>query len=145
VSGDPIHIPTLLIAAVIARVTSILYHSCRTFITLLFTKSVMSRPRSHRSLRMGLMSAHCISMSSTSPTLHLPLSTVRRNQLSVPVTEAPSANEVASDFIFGEYITVAIAKVWSGTGKLPSISEMWRIYKQRVEDRGGYTPTFNFM
>ncbi|KAJ7468945.1 hypothetical protein B0H11DRAFT_1395491 [Mycena galericulata] len=38
----------------------------------------------------------------------------------------------------GEYIAVAIAKVWSGTAMLPNQAEMWRSYRAGVAARGGY-------
>ncbi|KAJ7318092.1 hypothetical protein DFH08DRAFT_971568 [Mycena albidolilacea] len=39
---------------------------------------------------------------------------------------------------FGEYFAVALAKVWSGTAKLPSQHEMRKAHRRAVAERGGY-------
>ncbi|KAF8201084.1 hypothetical protein K438DRAFT_635384 [Mycena galopus ATCC 62051] len=39
---------------------------------------------------------------------------------------------------FGEYFAVALARVWSGTARLPTQPEMWKAYRQAVAERGGY-------
>ncbi|KAJ7432128.1 hypothetical protein B0H11DRAFT_2261045 [Mycena galericulata] len=39
---------------------------------------------------------------------------------------------------YGEYLAVAITKIWSATARLPSQAEMWRLYRADVAARGGY-------
>ncbi|KAK7042291.1 dimethylaniline monooxygenase [Favolaschia claudopus] len=39
---------------------------------------------------------------------------------------------------FGEYFAIALARVWSGTARLPNQKEMWKEYRHAVADRGGY-------
>ncbi|KAK7054193.1 dimethylaniline monooxygenase [Favolaschia claudopus] len=39
---------------------------------------------------------------------------------------------------FGEYFAIALARVWSGTARLPNQKEMWKEYRKAVADRGGY-------
>ncbi|KAF7377709.1 Dimethylaniline monooxygenase [Mycena sanguinolenta] len=39
---------------------------------------------------------------------------------------------------FGEYFAVALAKVWSGTARLPNEEAMWKAYRKAIAERGGY-------
>ncbi|KAH9942818.1 hypothetical protein B0H21DRAFT_750028 [Amylocystis lapponica] len=48
-------------------------------------------------------------------------------------------------FTYAEYLGLALAKVWSETAFLPSTAEMWRLYDERVRDRGGYGRHFQFL
>ncbi|KAJ7163861.1 hypothetical protein C8R43DRAFT_988994 [Mycena crocata] len=48
-------------------------------------------------------------------------------------------------FTFGEVIAVALARVWSGTAKLPNQAEMWKLYHEEVVSRGGYTKLLPFL
>ena len=51
-------------------------------------------------------------------------------------------NSVRYDFIYPEYLSLAIAKVWAGKADLPSTTELWRRYDKSVKDRGGYGKYF---
>jgi hypothetical protein len=48
-------------------------------------------------------------------------------------------------FTYSEYLSLALAKVWSKKAVLPGTAEMWQIYEQRVNDRGGYGRHFQFL
>ncbi|KAJ7122947.1 hypothetical protein C8R44DRAFT_158414 [Mycena epipterygia] len=39
---------------------------------------------------------------------------------------------------FGEYFAVALAKIWSGTAKLPNQAQMWKSYRADIAARGGF-------
>ncbi|KAJ6612148.1 FAD/NAD(P)-binding domain-containing protein [Mycena sp. CBHHK59/15] len=41
-------------------------------------------------------------------------------------------------FTYGEYLAVALARVWAGTARLPSTTAMWARYRADVARRGGY-------
>ncbi|KAF7362502.1 Dimethylaniline monooxygenase [Mycena venus] len=38
----------------------------------------------------------------------------------------------------GEYFAIGLARVWSGTAKLPNQQDMWKDYRKAVAERGGY-------
>ncbi|TFK70904.1 FAD/NAD(P)-binding domain-containing protein [Pluteus cervinus] len=46
---------------------------------------------------------------------------------------------------YGEYLSVALAKVWAGKAHLPMVDELWSIYDQKVKDRGGYGSHYLFL
>ncbi|TFK70892.1 FAD/NAD(P)-binding domain-containing protein [Pluteus cervinus] len=48
-------------------------------------------------------------------------------------------------FTYGEYLSVALAKVWAGKAHLPKPETLWKVYDQKVKDRGGYGPYFLFL
>ena len=48
-------------------------------------------------------------------------------------------------FTYSEYLSIAMAKVWSGKADLPSTTELWRRYDKVVKDRGGYGKQFQFL
>ncbi|CAK5274286.1 unnamed protein product [Mycena citricolor] len=48
-------------------------------------------------------------------------------------------------FTYAEYLSVALAKVWSAKASLPSQDEMWRAHDRRVEERGGYGRHLQFL
>ncbi|KAJ7916152.1 hypothetical protein B0H13DRAFT_2450673 [Mycena leptocephala] len=56
-----------------------------------------------------------------------------------------SMNWGMQSFTYSEYLSLALAKVWSKKAVLPGTAEMWRIYEQRVNDRGGYGRHFQFL
>jgi hypothetical protein len=45
-------------------------------------------------------------------------------------------------FIYPEYPSLAMVKVWAGKADLPSTTELWRRYDKDVKDRGGYGKHF---
>ncbi|KAJ7653193.1 hypothetical protein DFH06DRAFT_1204931 [Mycena polygramma] len=56
-----------------------------------------------------------------------------------------SMNWGMQSFTYSEYLSLALAKVWSRKAILPGTAEMWRIYEQRVKDRGGYGRHLQFL
>ncbi|KAH7921864.1 FAD/NAD(P)-binding domain-containing protein [Leucogyrophana mollusca] len=48
-------------------------------------------------------------------------------------------------FSYNNYLTLALAKVWSNTAKLPSVAGMWQMYDKVLEDRGGHGRHFQFL
>ncbi|KAF7974358.1 hypothetical protein HWV62_12312 [Athelia sp. TMB] len=48
-------------------------------------------------------------------------------------------------FVYAEYLSLALAKVWSNTAKLPSAEEQWRLHRERIERQGGYGRHFQFL
>jgi len=55
------------------------------------------------------------------------------------------ANTGIQSFTYAEFVSLAIAKVWSRTADLPSCSEMWKLYDKSYEIRGGYSKNFQFL
>ncbi|KAJ7762715.1 FAD/NAD(P)-binding domain-containing protein [Mycena maculata] len=55
-----------------------------------------------------------------------------------PTLAFMNMNLGAVTWTFGEYFAVAIAKIWSGTARLPNQAEMWKSYRERVAASGGY-------
>ncbi|KAJ7248815.1 FAD/NAD(P)-binding domain-containing protein [Mycena rebaudengoi] len=56
-----------------------------------------------------------------------------------------SMNWGMQSFTYSEYLSLALAKVWSRTAILPASAELWRENEQRVKDRGGYGKHFQFL
>ncbi|KAK7052448.1 hypothetical protein R3P38DRAFT_2762817 [Favolaschia claudopus] len=56
-----------------------------------------------------------------------------------------SMNWGMQSFTYSEYLSLALAKVWSGKALLPGRAELWRRYEERVRDRGGYGRHFQFL
>ena len=48
-------------------------------------------------------------------------------------------------FIYAEYVSLAIAKVWAGKADLPCTAELWRRYDKAIKDRGGYRKNFQLL
>ncbi|KAG8221572.1 hypothetical protein J3R82DRAFT_1814 [Butyriboletus roseoflavus] len=48
-------------------------------------------------------------------------------------------------FSLSEYLTLALAKVWTNTAKLPSSQTMRELYQKTVEERGGYSKHVLFL
>jgi hypothetical protein len=48
-------------------------------------------------------------------------------------------------FTYGEFVSLAIAKVWSRTADLPPIDELWRRYAEVYKARKGYGKHFQFL
>ena len=48
-------------------------------------------------------------------------------------------------FTISDYTTLALAKVWTNTAKLPSSRTMQELHKKRVEERGGYGKNVLFL
>ena len=59
--------------------------------------------------------------------------------------ELQTANYGMQSFTYAEFVSLAIAKVWSGTADLPSRSELWHLYDQLYKSRGGYSKNFQFL
>ncbi|KAJ7694822.1 FAD/NAD(P)-binding domain-containing protein [Mycena rosella] len=56
-----------------------------------------------------------------------------------------SMNWGMQSFTYAEYLSLSLAKVWSGRAVLPGTAELWRTYEARVEDRGGYGRHLQFL
>ncbi|KAJ7083602.1 hypothetical protein B0H15DRAFT_850102 [Mycena belliarum] len=56
-----------------------------------------------------------------------------------------SMNWGMQSFTYSEYLSLALAKVWSGKAVLPGTAELWRIYEERVKTRGGYGRHLQFL
>ncbi|KAJ7148730.1 hypothetical protein C8R43DRAFT_1008568 [Mycena crocata] len=56
-----------------------------------------------------------------------------------------SMNWGMQSFTYSEYLSLALAKVWSNKAVLPGTAELWKIYEQRVKDRGGYGRHLQFL
>jgi len=48
-------------------------------------------------------------------------------------------------FVYAEFLSLAIAKVWAGKADFPSTTELWRRYDEVVKDRGGYGKHFQYL
>ena len=48
-------------------------------------------------------------------------------------------------FIYAEYLSLAMVKVWAGKADLPNTTELWRRYDKVVKDRDGYRKNFQFL
>jgi hypothetical protein len=48
-------------------------------------------------------------------------------------------------FAHAEFVALAAAKVWSGTGDLPGRSELWRRYQKLYAQRKGYGRHFQYL
>ncbi|KAJ7449225.1 hypothetical protein FB451DRAFT_1287859 [Mycena latifolia] len=48
-------------------------------------------------------------------------------------------------FTYAEYLSLALAKVWSRKAVLPGTAELWRTYDERVKDQGGYGRHLQFL
>ncbi|KAJ7471178.1 hypothetical protein B0H11DRAFT_2040725 [Mycena galericulata] len=56
-----------------------------------------------------------------------------------------SMNWGMQSFTYSEYLSLALAKVWSRKAVLPGTATLWRLYDERVKDRGGYGRHFQFL
>ncbi|KAJ6457518.1 hypothetical protein DFH09DRAFT_1115796 [Mycena vulgaris] len=56
-----------------------------------------------------------------------------------------SMNWGMQSFTYSEYLSLALAKVWSRTAVLPTTTELWRTYEARIKDRGGYGRHLQFL
>ena len=54
-------------------------------------------------------------------------------------------NPGTQSFVYGEYLSLAMAKVWAGQADLPNTTELWRRYDKEVKDRGGYSKNFQLL
>ncbi|KAF5319574.1 hypothetical protein D9619_008495 [Psilocybe cf. subviscida] len=52
---------------------------------------------------------------------------------------------LVESFTYGEFVSLAAAKVWSGTADLPAQSELWRRYRRVYTKRKGYGRHFQYM
>lgn len=48
-------------------------------------------------------------------------------------------------FTYAEFVSLAIAKIWSGKADFPSTSELWRRYYQLYQERKGYGRHFQWL
>jgi hypothetical protein len=48
-------------------------------------------------------------------------------------------------FTYAEFVSLAIAKIWSGKADFPSTSELWRRYYELYVERKGYGRHFQFL
>ena len=58
---------------------------------------------------------------------------------------ARTVNIGMQSFTYGEYLSLALAKVWDRKAFLPPTQEMWRLYEKRVVDYGGYGRHFQYL
>ncbi|KAJ7723278.1 hypothetical protein DFH07DRAFT_971626 [Mycena maculata] len=56
-----------------------------------------------------------------------------------------SMNWGMQSFTYSEYLSLALAKVWSRRAILPGTANLWRKYERRVQDRGGYGRHLQFL
>ncbi|KAF7303676.1 Dimethylaniline monooxygenase [Mycena indigotica] len=56
-----------------------------------------------------------------------------------------SMNWGMQSFTYAEYLSLALAKVWSKKAVLPSTKELWRIYNNRIREREGYGRHLQFL
>ena len=55
------------------------------------------------------------------------------------------ANFGMQTFTYGEFVSLAIAKVWSRTADFPSIHELWQRYAEVYTARKGYGRHFQYL
>lgn len=55
-----------------------------------------------------------------------------------------SANFGMQSFTYAEFVSLAAAKVWSGTADFPNTEGLWAWYDKAVEDRLGFGRWFQF-
>ena len=55
------------------------------------------------------------------------------------------ANYGMQTFTYAEFVSLAIAKVWSQTADLPPTDELWRRYAEVYKARKGYGRHFQFL
>ena len=48
-------------------------------------------------------------------------------------------------FLYSEYTSLSLAKVWDGRAKLPAVNELWRVHNEVVKERGGYGKNYMFL
>ncbi|KAF8953876.1 hypothetical protein BDZ97DRAFT_572300 [Flammula alnicola] len=56
-----------------------------------------------------------------------------------------NANFGMQSFTYSEFISLAIAKIWSGTADFPSTQELWRRYDKLHKERKGYGRHFQWL
>ncbi|KAJ7621042.1 hypothetical protein FB45DRAFT_928193 [Roridomyces roridus] len=56
-----------------------------------------------------------------------------------------SMNWGMQSFTYAEYLSLALAKLWSGKAVLPGKATLWRLYERRVQERGGYGRQTQFL
>ncbi|KAJ7062017.1 FAD/NAD(P)-binding domain-containing protein [Mycena amicta] len=56
-----------------------------------------------------------------------------------------SMNWGMQSFTYAEYLSLALAKVWSHKAVLPRTEELWQIYDKRIRERGGYGRHLQFL
>jgi len=47
-------------------------------------------------------------------------------------------NTAMQSFVYAEYLSVALAKVWKGEAHIPTQKKMWKFYWDHVKARGGH-------
>jgi len=62
-----------------------------------------------------------------------------------PTLAFVNVNSGPYSFIYPEYVSLAIAKVWAGKADLPCTAEIWRRCEKVVEGRGGYGKDFQLL
>ncbi|KAF8654315.1 hypothetical protein AX16_003542 [Volvariella volvacea WC 439] len=62
-----------------------------------------------------------------------------------PTLALLNMNVGMQSFTYGEYLSLALAKVWSGTAHIPDTPELWRLHEERVKVFGGYGRHFQFL
>ena len=48
-------------------------------------------------------------------------------------------------FLYSEYTSLSLAKVWDGRAKLPAVNDLWRVHNEVVKERGGYGKNYMFL
>ncbi len=48
-------------------------------------------------------------------------------------------------FTHGEFVSLALAKIWAAKADFPSIPELWRRYNNLYAERKGYGRHFQFL
>jgi hypothetical protein len=56
-----------------------------------------------------------------------------------------NANFGMQSFTYAEFVSLAIAKIWSGTADFPSTADLWRRYYKLYKERKGYGRHFQFL
>ncbi|KAF7983562.1 hypothetical protein HWV62_21150 [Athelia sp. TMB] len=78
--------------------------------------------------------------------LHLDLFYIEEPTIGFLNSKVPfGLNLGMQSFVYAEYLSLALAKVWSNTAKLPSAEEQWRLHRERIERQGGYGRHFQFL
>ena len=103
------------------------------------------RPSPRRLFRFSLWTGRtfetCISICSISTTRHLHFSMVRVSlcdMVSLAHSGIRTVNIRTVAQLSAEYMSLALAKVWTGTAKLPSERTMCDEHRRTIEKRGGY-------
>ncbi|KDQ17070.1 hypothetical protein BOTBODRAFT_30457 [Botryobasidium botryosum FD-172 SS1] len=62
-----------------------------------------------------------------------------------PTLAFVNMNIAMQPFVFAEYLAVALAKVWKGDAHIPTQENMWKLYWDHVQERGGHIKGLQFL